>query len=60
MGGRYRQFIKLGEHHHTKKKKEEKPKGKGTGTFYCQMHVEGDKTYAKRATVPVGVGYGSK
>ncbi len=43
----------LGEHHHTGTKKEEKPKGKGTGTFYCPMHCEGEKTYDKSGDCPV-------
>ncbi len=30
-----------------------KPKGKGTGTFYCPMHCEGDKTYDKPGDCPV-------
>ncbi len=29
------------------------PKGKGTGTFYCPMHCEGDKTYDKPGDCPV-------
>ncbi|NJY63702.1 copper-translocating P-type ATPase [Salinimicrobium sp. CDJ15-81-2] len=33
--------------------KSEKPKGKGTGTFYCPMHCEGDKTYDKPGDCPV-------
>jgi Cu2+-exporting ATPase len=33
--------------------KPEKPKGKGTGTFYCPMHCEGDKTYDKPGDCPV-------
>ncbi len=37
----------------SKDKKEEKPKGKGTGTFYCPMHCEGDKTYDKPGDCPV-------
>ncbi len=41
------------EHQATKKGKEEQPKGKGTGTFYCPMHCEGDKTYAKPGDCPV-------
>ncbi|MCM5662499.1 heavy metal translocating P-type ATPase [Galbibacter mesophilus] len=32
---------------------EQKPKGKGTGTFYCPMHCEGDKTYDKPGDCPV-------
>ncbi|QFZ55865.1 copper-translocating P-type ATPase [Oceanihabitans sp. IOP_32] len=31
----------------------EKPKGKGTGVFYCPMHCEGDKTYNKAGDCPV-------
>ncbi|SFR33924.1 Cu2+-exporting ATPase [Robiginitalea myxolifaciens] len=42
-----------GEHYHVEKKKEQKPKGKGTGTFYCPMHCEGDKTYDKPGDCPV-------
>jgi len=34
-------------------KKEEKPKGKGTGVFYCPMHCEDDKTYNKPGDCPV-------
>ena len=45
-GARY-SIHKLGEHQPVKEKKEEKPKGKGTGTFYCPMHCEGEKTYNK-------------
>jgi Cu2+-exporting ATPase len=33
--------------------KPEKPKGKGTGTFYCPMHCEGDKTYNQPGDCPV-------
>lgn len=52
-GGRY-SIHKNGEHHHTNnKKKVEKPKRKGTGTFYCPMHCEGDKTYDKPGDCPV-------
>ena len=54
-GGTY-SIHKQGEHHH---KKNEIPtsvrikKGKGTGTFYCPMHCEGDKTYDKPGDCPV-------
>ncbi|WP_405380189.1 heavy metal translocating P-type ATPase [Maribacter sp. LLG6340-A2] len=42
------------EHHHSRdKKKAEKPKGKGTGTFYCPMHCEGHKTYNQPGDCPV-------
>ena len=52
-GGRY-SIHKNGEHHHTNDKmKVGKPKGKGTGTFYCPMHCEGDKTYDKPGDCPV-------
>jgi len=44
---------KSAEHNHTKEEKEEQTKGKGTGTFYCPMHCEGDKTYDKRGDCPV-------
>lgn len=33
--------------------KPKKPEGKGTGTFYCPMHCEGDKTYDKPGDCPV-------
>ncbi|WP_422351518.1 heavy metal translocating P-type ATPase [Flagellimonas sp.] len=43
-----------GEHlHHSKKDDKMKPKGKGTGTFYCPMHCEGDKTHDKAGDCPV-------
>ncbi|MFN0729984.1 heavy metal translocating P-type ATPase [Polaribacter gochangensis] len=51
-GGRY-SIHKQGEHHHHEDKKEVKPTGKGTGTFYCPMHCEGDKTYDKAGDCPV-------
>ena len=31
----------------------EKPRGKGTGVFYCPMHCEGDKTYDRPGDCPV-------
>ena len=51
-GERY-SIHKLGEHHHQDVKKKEKQTGKGTGTFYCPMHCEGDKTYDKAGDCPV-------
>ncbi|MDN3663803.1 heavy metal translocating P-type ATPase [Algibacter miyuki] len=51
-GGRY-SIHKPGEHQDTKEVKKELPKGKGTGTFYCPMHCEGDKTYDKPGDCPV-------
>nr|WP_298923723.1 heavy metal translocating P-type ATPase [uncultured Allomuricauda sp.] len=51
-GGNYSIHLP-GEHHHPKKDDKMKPKGKGTGTFYCPMHCEGDKTYNKPGDCPV-------
>ena len=51
-GGRY-SIHKQGEHQHIKEEKKEVLKGKGTGTFYCPMHCEGDKTYDKPSDCPV-------
>ncbi len=51
-GGRY-SIHNIGDHHHSEDKKVEKPKGKGTGTFYCPMHCEGDKAYDKPGDCPV-------
>ena len=33
--------------------KTDTPKGQGTGTFYCPMHCEGDKTYDSPGDCPV-------
>lgn len=52
-GGRY-SIHNLGEHHHhSEPKQHDKPKGKGTGVFYCPMRCEGDKTYDKAGDCPV-------
>ena len=52
-GGKY-SIHKQGEHHHhLEDKKESQPKAKGTGTFYCPMHCEGDKTYDEAGDCPV-------
>lgn len=52
-GGRY-SIHNLGEHHHhSERKQHDKPKGKGTGVFYCPMRCEGDKTYDKAGDCPV-------
>ncbi|WP_179338660.1 heavy metal translocating P-type ATPase [Winogradskyella ludwigii] len=51
-GGSY-SIHKLGEQHHIKVEKEPQQKGKGTGTFYCPMHCEGEKTYDKSGDCPV-------
>lgn len=39
--------------HHHQVKKIEPIKGEGTGTFYCPMHCEGDKTYDNASNCPV-------
>ncbi|WP_373522860.1 heavy metal translocating P-type ATPase [Aquiflexum sp.] len=44
---------KSGGHQHHPEAKKEKLNGKGTGTFYCPMHCEGDKTYDKAGDCPV-------
>ena len=36
-----------------KKTTQGKPKGKGTGNFYCPMHCEGDKTYDEPGDCPI-------
>lgn len=52
-GGRY-SIHNLREHHHrSEPKQHDKPKGKGTGVFYCPMHCEGNKTYDKAGDCPV-------
>ena len=57
-GGTY-SIHNLGEHHHTETKKDEIDEipaftvTKGTGTFYCPMHCEGDKTYNEAGDCPV-------
>jgi cation transport ATPase len=51
-GGSY-SIHNVGEHQHHKTSNAEKSNGKGTGTFYCPMHCEGDKTYAKPGDCPV-------
>lgn len=40
-------------HHHSKPKETKVPKGKRTGTYYCPMHCEGDKTYDQPGNCPV-------
>ena len=52
-GGNYSIHLPGEHHHHPKKDDKMKPKGKGTGTFYCPMHCEGDKTYDKAGDCPV-------
>lgn len=50
-GGKY--HIHKQGHPIVEVKKDEKPKGKGTGTFYCPMHCESEKTYDKSGDCPV-------
>ena len=50
-GGKY--SIHSSKEHVHLEVKEEAPKGKGTGTFYCPMHCEGEKTYDKPGDCPV-------
>lgn len=52
-GGRYSIHNQGERLHHSKPITEKTPKGKGTGTFYCPMHCEGDKTYDKPGDCPV-------
>ena len=51
-GGTY-SIYKAGQRPETSEEEKLKPKGKGTGTFYCPMHCEGDKTYDKSGDCPV-------
>ncbi len=51
-GGTYSIHLS-GKHCDHKTAKPEKAKGKGTGTFYCPMHCEGDKTYDEADNCPV-------
>ncbi|PIA77629.1 copper-translocating P-type ATPase [Gaetbulibacter sp. 4G1] len=52
-GGRYSIHKQGAQHLPIEDKKVKQPKGKGTGTFYCPMHCEGDKTYDKAGDCPV-------
>jgi len=52
-GDRYSIHKQGEQNQHSKDKKKEQPKGKGTGTFYCPMHCEGDKTYNEPGDCPV-------
>lgn len=51
-GGTY-SIYKSGQRPGPSEEKKEKPKAKGTGTFYCPMHCEGDKTYDQPGDCPV-------
>lgn len=52
-GERYSIHNLREHHHHSEPKQHDKPKGKGTGVFYCPMHCEGNKTYDKAGDCPV-------
>ncbi|MEZ4968511.1 MAG: heavy metal translocating P-type ATPase [Flavobacteriaceae bacterium] len=51
-GGAYGISLPGEEHYHHAPKKQ-KSNGSGTGTFYCPMHCEGDKTYDRPGDCPV-------
>ncbi len=51
-GGTY-SIYKAGQRPESTEKKNQKSKGQGTGTFYCPMHCEGDKTYDQPGDCPV-------
>lgn len=51
-GGRY-SIYKAGQRPEAIQEENQKQKDKGTGTFYCPMHCEGDKTYDKPGDCPV-------
>jgi Cu+-exporting ATPase len=51
-GGGY-SIHEYGKHQHAKANKTDPPKAMGTGTFYCPMHCEGDKTYEEPGDCPV-------
>jgi Cu2+-exporting ATPase len=51
-GGTY-SIHKAGQSPESNQVEKQKPKAKGTGTFYCPMHCEGDKTYDKAGDCPV-------
>ncbi len=51
-GGGYSIHL-LGTHHPSETQKAEKPNVKGTGTFYCPMHCEGDITYDEPGDCPI-------
>jgi len=50
-GGSY--SIHMPGHHHEPKQEKKQTPTNGTGTFYCPMHCEGDKTYDKPGDCPV-------
>ncbi|WP_300442006.1 heavy metal translocating P-type ATPase [Christiangramia sp.] len=53
-GGNYHIMLPGEEQAKHKHQSEDKtPKGKGTGTWYCPMHCEGEKTYDRPGDCPV-------
>ncbi len=52
-GGRYGISMKGANHIHHQKKTPQSTKGNGTGTYYCPMHCEGEKTYDQPGDCPV-------
>ncbi|SHI63741.1 Cu2+-exporting ATPase [Arenibacter nanhaiticus] len=52
-GDRYSIAMPGEEHPQQHMAPKKKPKGSGTGTFYCPMHCEGDKVYDKAGDCPV-------
>ncbi|MFD1094130.1 heavy metal translocating P-type ATPase [Salegentibacter chungangensis] len=51
LDGNYQIYLPGEAHKHQEKSSGKK--GKGTGTWYCPMHCEGDKTYDKPGDCPV-------
>ena len=47
FGGRYTIHNMVEHHYHSESKTTKKSNSKGTDSFYCPMHCEGDETYAK-------------
>lgn len=52
-GGSYNIFLPGEDHSSSIDIAPSQPQGKGTGTFYCPMHCEGDKTYDQPGDCPV-------
>ncbi|MDU8885756.1 heavy metal translocating P-type ATPase [Yeosuana sp. MJ-SS3] len=52
-GGRYSIHNQGEHHHHSEPKKEKQSKAKSTGSFYCPMRCEDDKTYNEPGDCPV-------
>src|SRR5690606_33680720 len=52
-GGSYQIFLPGEDRDSVTQVEKEQVKGTGTGTFYCPMHCEGDKTYDEPGDCPV-------